>query len=64
MQMTLFVLVLKKVVMDLIVDNGKSVITSPSFAKFVESTELMKEVMLELAESNESRKRKLDETSA
>jgi hypothetical protein len=50
--------------MDLIVDNGKSVITSPSFAKFVESTELMKEVMLELAESNESRKRKLDETSA
>jgi hypothetical protein len=55
---------LKKAVMDFIVNNGKSVIASPSFAKLKESTELMTEVMLELAESNESRKRKLDEVSA
>jgi hypothetical protein len=56
---------LKKAVMDFIVENGKSVITSPSFAKLKESSELVTELMLELAEAaSNNRKRKLDEVSA
>ena len=47
--------------MDFIVDNGKSIIKSPSFAKLAESAELMKEVMMELAKSRESMKRKHDD---
>jgi hypothetical protein len=51
--------------MDFIVENGKSVITSPSFAKLKESSELVTELMLELAEAaSNNRKRKLDEVSA
>lgn len=42
---------LKKAVMDFIAGNGEGVITSPSFAKLAESTELMKEVMMELAKA-------------
>ncbi|KAL3776995.1 hypothetical protein ACHAWO_006349 [Cyclotella atomus] len=56
---------LKKAVMDFIVENGKSVITSPSFANLKESGELVTELMLELAEAaSNNRKRKLDEVSA
>ena len=54
---------LKSAVMEYIVENGKGVLESPSYAKLYESPELMKEVVLKLAESNESRKRKLDELS-
>ena len=52
-------LLLKRAVIDYIVDNGQAVLASPSFAGLVESPELMKEIMVELAKSNESRKRKL-----
>jgi hypothetical protein len=56
---------LKMAVMDFIIDNGQGVIASPSFVKLAESTERMKEVMLELAKAlNRNRKRKLDEASA
>ena len=54
---------LKKVVMEYIAENGKAVLASPSFPKLAESTELMTEVMMQLAESNESKKRKLNELS-
>ena len=54
---------LKKAVVEYIVENGKGVMESPSYAKLYETPELMKEVVLKLAESNESRKRKLDELS-
>ena len=55
---------LKKAVMNFIIDNGLAVMDSPSFVKLAESTDLMKEVMKELAKSHESRKRKHDEVSA
>ena len=55
---------LKKAVMDFIVENGQIIIASPSFAKLRESADLMTEVMLELAESRDSMKRKHGEVSA
>eukprot|EP00956_Cyclotella_meneghiniana_P024634 scaffold49710_cov33-Cyclotella_meneghiniana.AAC.1 len=51
-------LLLKKAVINFIVENGQAVIASSSFSKLAESADLMKEVMLELAKSNENRKRK------
>ena len=53
----------KKAVLEFIVENGEGVLESLSFAKLAESTELMKEVMMEMAKSNTSKKRKLDELS-
>lgn len=55
---------LKKAVMDYIIDNGQGVIASPSFSRLKESSELMTEVMTELAKAATDRKRKLDEMSS
>ena len=49
-------LVLKKAVIKFIVENAQAVIASPAFPKLSESAELMTEVMMELAKSNESKK--------
>ena len=51
---------IKEAVMEYIVENGKAVISSSSFPRLAESTQLMTEVMMQLAESNESKKRKRD----
>lgn len=48
-------LVLKKAVLDFIVDNGESVLGSSSFSMLYESQELTKEVMMELAKSSRKR---------
>ena len=55
---------LKKAVMDYIIDNGQGVIASLSFSRLKESSELMTEVMTELAKAATDRKRKLDEMSS
>ena len=47
---------LKQAVIEYIVENGQAVISSPSFSKLAESTELMTEVMMEFAKFNESKK--------
>ena len=54
---------LKQAVIEFIVENGRGVLASPSYSKLSESPELMKEVMMRLVETAESRKRKLDELS-
>ena len=54
---------IKDAVMEYIVENSKAVLASPSFPRLAGSTRLMTEVMMQLAESNESKKRKLDELS-
>ena len=58
-----FCLALKKAVMNFIVENGQAVLASPSYDKLAESPKLVKELLMELAKSNEGRKRKLDELS-
>ena len=54
---------LKKASIKFIVENGEEVLASTSSAKLYESPELMKNVMMELAKSNSTKKRKLDELS-
>lgn len=51
---------LRKAVIDFIIDNGPAVLASDSYNKLDESPRLRKEIMMEFAKSNESKKRKRD----
>jgi hypothetical protein len=54
---------LKKAAIEFIVKNGPAILVSSSYEIVDESPSLRKEVMMSLAASNESRKRRIDELS-
>ena len=54
---------IKEAVIKFIVENGQAVISSSSFPRLVESSELMTEVMMQFAQANACKKRKLNELS-
>ena len=55
---------IKKAVVKFIVENGQAIIASPSFSKLYASAKLTQEVMMEIAKTAESRKRKVSEQSS